>query len=172
MAEEVQPGILEQYGMSDEEVEAKEAEFDKAQELDRKRREEAIKKSPLISKLFVDGKEYRKFDSIKMRDGKYLKVALRPLGDSDIYKAFDDVGIKEIPSSTRSVDIPPIKFARLATQLAIEAIDSDLTERELVESVEFGELTRIGTDIMGRLFKKEYMEGGKDRDIDMAAGFT
>lgn len=163
--------ILEEFGMTDDEVSKRLEEMEKEQEAERERRIEIAKRAPMLTKAFLKGKDYRTEDIVKLKDGSFFKVILRPLGDGDLYKAFDDVGVENIPSPGRRVEIPQIKFARLADKLALLSIESDLTDKELTEILEYGETTRIGTDIMSKLFKRESVESGVSKDMDVQAGF-
>lgn len=166
--------ILDEYGMSDEEVNKRMAELDAEEEAEEARRAEVAKRAPLLTKVFLKGKSYREAVLVKLKDGSYFKVLLKPISDEDIFRAFDEVGIEDIPGPNKKLDVPPIKFARLATRLAAIAIDTSitggLTEQEVIDQLAYGETTRIGTKIMTRLFTREAVESDRSPDLGAEAG--
>jgi len=163
--------ILDEYGMTDEQVEERLRLMEEEEAEEDARRLEIAKRAPLLTKVFLKGKDYREPELVKLKDGSFFKVLLKPVSDEDIYRAFDEVGIEEIPGPGKALDVPQIKFARLATRLAAIAIDMSvtkgITEQELIDSLAYGEATRIGTRIMTRLFTRVAIES--DRSPDMAA---
>lgn len=166
--------ILDTYGMTDEQVDERMAELAKEEEEEEKRRAEVAKRAPLLTKVFLKGKDYREAELVKLKDGSYFKVLLKPVSDEDIYRAFDEVGIKEIPGPNKKLDVPQIKFARLAARLAVIAIDMSITggitEQEMIDQLAYGEATRIGTKIMTRLFTREAIESDRSPDLGAEAG--
>ena len=147
--------------------------MDKEREIEEEKRAKIAKRAPLLTKVFVEGKDYREPDIVKLKDGSYFKILLKPVGDEDIFRAFDEVGIEEIPTPSTPTNISQIKFARLAARLALIAIDTSntgLTEEQIVENLAYGEATRIGSKILARLFTMEAIESDRSPDMGAEAG--
>jgi len=164
--------LIEQYGMTEEEIENAEKAIDAQNKVEEEKRKEIAKNAKKLTRRFIEGKDYREEELVRLKDGSYYKVDMKPLSDEEIYEAFDAVGIETIPAPGTKVNIPQIKFARLATRLAIMSIDTGgmITTDELKANLDYGETTRIGTKILTNLFKARPMnmeeEAGTFRERD------
>lgn len=168
-------GIVEEFGMTEEELIEVEKKYDEEQEIEEKRREEMKEKAPSLTKLFLAGKKFRTQEAVKMKDGSYYKLTLKPLNDDEIYEAMDEVGIEKVPNlRRRDVRVSEIKMFRWAISLAKQAVElpSGVSWEDLKEAIAYGELTRLGTDILLKLFSREAVETDKADNMDATAGFT
>jgi len=170
----VKKDLLDEYGMTPEQVAEAEAKIDTDIILEEQRRIEVAKRAPLLTKKFVEGKSYREQEIVKTKDNDYLKVFVIPLTEDDIYESFDNIGVEELPSASKGIKLSQIKYARLAVELAEKAIvlPKDVTMDQIKNVVAYGELTRIGSNILAKMFNRETVETEKPTEASATAGFT
>lgn len=166
--------ILDQYGMTEDEVKAAEEKIDSDVILEEQKRMEIAKKAPILTKKFIEGKDYREKDIVLLKTGEYVNVFVTPLSEDDIYESFDAIGVDELPSAARGVNLSQIKYARLAVELAMKAIKlpKGVTQEQFKQSVAYGELTRIGSNILAKMFNRETVESETETEAEETAGFS